>query len=420
MLKIRSLPLLTATLAFALVPASAWALTNLKKVQVTDGNQIDLLFDGKISAAQVKTEFQNDVIQLSLSGASVYPAKVNSISGADLTKVFAYQYSPNLVRCRFSVKGKAEDYQKRLQLKINGKVISVRVAAAKGDQIAASASSADRAKEEAPKETAKESAKESPKEREAAPVAAAAAPGSNLDPEEKQLLNRVLADGKDDAEKASRASGKPLATGKPLPTPFRSIGMMLFVVGLLGLFAMFLKKAKGGKLANAKGLKGFLGALGGGTKGAIDIVAQHHLGPKKSIVMVRIQDRTLVLGMTEGSISLITEFRSSEGEEEDVAESLDVADFAQGLRKFESQPSISAAAAAAASALAEPSLDFGRKAPAPGRAAASAYANAGSAPSPAGASAAGTPAFAELLRQESSKPSIRAQIRNRVEGMKKL
>src|SRR4051794_31621528 len=91
--------------------SSALGSTNLKSVQVSGGSRVDLLFDGKITRGQIKTEFFNDVIQLSLTDAAIYPAKISSVTGGELTKVFAYQYAPKLVRCRLSVKGKAEDFR---------------------------------------------------------------------------------------------------------------------------------------------------------------------------------------------------------------------------------------------------------------------------------------------------------------------
>jgi hypothetical protein len=41
----------------------------------------------------------------------------------------------------------------------------------------------------------------------------------------------------------------------------------------------------------------------------IEVVATHYLGPKKSIQVVRVAGRTLVLGVSDGSINLITEFQ---------------------------------------------------------------------------------------------------------------
>ena len=114
-------------MGLALVPGLALAAVNLKKVNIVDGSSIELVFDGKVETSQVKTEFVRDNIQLSLTNTSVYPAKVSMVSGSELTKVFAYQYSPALVRARFTVKGDAQSYANRLQVKISGLGILVNV-----------------------------------------------------------------------------------------------------------------------------------------------------------------------------------------------------------------------------------------------------------------------------------------------------
>src|SRR5437868_4850027 len=99
-----------------LIAQPAWALTTLKQVQISNGTQIDLLFDGRISKNQIRTEFFGDVVQINLMDVSVYPAKISTVSGGPLTKIFAYQYAPKLVRCRLSVKGKAEEFRNRLSI----------------------------------------------------------------------------------------------------------------------------------------------------------------------------------------------------------------------------------------------------------------------------------------------------------------
>src|SRR4051794_32539193 len=82
----------TAIVAFGLLSAQAsHAITVLKQVQVSNGSQIDLLFDGKVQKTQIQTEFMGDVIQLSIQDVSVYPAKISSVNGGSLTKIFAYQ-----------------------------------------------------------------------------------------------------------------------------------------------------------------------------------------------------------------------------------------------------------------------------------------------------------------------------------------
>jgi flagellar biogenesis protein FliO len=422
-------------LGIALVPAFASAAVNLKKVTIIDGNQIDLLFDGKVDPGQVKTEFVRDNIQLSMSNTSVYPAKVSMVSGSELTKVFAYQYSPALVRARFTVKGDAQAYANRLQVKFNGKTVSVRISASKGDEVTTAAASALR--------TASNSDKS---------VDSAAAKLAK-EAEQKELLERVTtAEREKNAEKAAAkvsdkseskssrsAIGKlePLTGGKPVPSPFRSIGVMLFVLGIFGLFVMFLKRMKSGgnraqsAKAAAGGLGGFLNKLSGvgAGKAMIEVVATHHLAPKRSIVVVRIQDRMLVLGMTNDAVNLITEFKANE--EGDAEENIGIGDFAASLKKFEDDdvtvaPKVKLAPkanlgdiAAAALGLAKPKPTSAPKA----TAAANAY-QAASNSNPAGASAAGEPSFspalAAALKEPSVKSSIRAQIKDRVQGMKQL
>jgi len=399
-----SLSLLCAT--------AAQAATNLKKVQITDGSIVELIFDGKISPHQIKTEFVRDNIQLSFQDVSVYPAKVSMVSGKDLTKVFAYQYSPKLVRARFTVKGDAAQYQGRMQMTVKGKVVSLRIVGAKSDKIVTSASSVKSAETTAPAvETKKESEE------------------TKLNAEEQMLLTRIL--GSDTNPKAKKKEaksqmdsperGKPLTSGKSPPSPMRSIGVMIFILGLLGVFFMFMKRLKPGK--NSKGLGGFLGKLSSGlaNKNMIEVVSTHHLGAKKSIVIVRIQNRMLVLGMTNDAVNLITEFKAHnsnlEEENDDLSESMDVSEFAMGLKKLENGPELkttSRLGALAASALGGAT---NTRKPQKSAAALGAYQTAGTKTT---APSTPSPAFDEVLKQESTKPSIRAQIKNRVDGMKQL
>lgn len=418
-----------------LLPGVALAAVNLKKVNIVDGSQIELLFDGKVEPGQVKTEFVRDNIQLSLANTSVYPAKVSMVSGSELTKVFAYQYSPALVRARFTVKGDAQSYANRLQVKIAGKTITVRIGPDKADAVKTASASALRTV--------------------AAPEKSVEQAGASLakEAEQKELLERIAATErekgaasaaakaaeKSDA-KADRAESRHerLAGGKPLPSPFRSIGVMLFVLGLFGLFVLFLKRMKtdgknaGATAKSARGsLGGFLNKLSGAgaAKAMIEVVATHHLAPKRSIVVVRVQDRMLVLGMTNDAVNLITEFKAGDDGEAD--ENIGIGDFAASLKKFENDevappPTAKLAPkanlgdiAAAALGLAKPKPASAPKA----SAAANAYQSV-AAPAPSGASAAGgptfSPALAAALKEPSVKPSIRAQIKDRVQGMKQL
>lgn len=358
----------------------AFAVTNLKKVQITDGSQIDLFFDNKINPAQIKTEFFNDIIQLSLTDVSVYPAKITSVSGMDLTKVFAYQYAPKLVRCRLSVKGKAEDFQNRFQIKAGGKVLSLRISGGavitNNDKISKSAAHAEVAAVADPQEKAlldrvlKSETKEAQKEatkgaaKEAALKDAAVKEAAREAAKERQQKAEKAAEVAKDAKDAKeeqhlltgeglRENRKTLGGAKPLPSPFRSLGILMAVIGLFGMIMLAIKRVKGTpNLQKHKGLSGLLGKLGtsmGGKGKMIEVVATHYLGPKKSIAMVRIQGRMLVLGCTQESINLISEFRADENG--GVGEDFDVSQFTGNLTQALGGAGASAAYRSAASNL---------------------------------------------------------------------
>jgi flagellar biogenesis protein FliO len=365
-------------LGAACAATPAFAMTTLKQVQVSGASQIDLLFDGKVSKGQIRTEFFNDVIQLSLSDSAIYPAKISSINGGKLVKIFAYQYAPKLVRCRLTVKGRAEDYKDRLSLAVNGKLLTVKIlevatksedgAAPAGDiQAAASraedASStslspkAQEAKEAALLEHVKSGA---PVKASASAVATASAAVADasvplVKNSEKAHVSRALNEEEAVAAapptKPMMGANHPLGGGRSMPSPWGVLGKLLLVVGLFCGVAMafkrFVKSSSVGNRAIAarfaaapevpwqatpsvpnrstaktQGDKGFFGILSGFARSAganltrkgkmVEVLSSHYLGPKKSISIVRIADRILVLGISNESINLITELDESE------------------------------------------------------------------------------------------------------------
>ena len=473
-----------------LASRAALAGVNLKGVQITEGSQVELVFDAKVDVDQVKTEFIREHIQFSLQKTSVYPAKVNLVQGKELTKVFAYQYAPELVRCRLTMKGDALKYQNRLQVRANGKSLTIRILPESGssEAIATSAASAERAAATASSTigavaapilsgmvksaSAETKAVKANGSRSIASVAASAAPsapnaaatgavtagnaasGSELSADEKRLVDKVTKNEREVApaprESARLTTSKEsssqnrLTTSKNPPSSFRWIGMVLFVFGLLGGFLFFLNRMKNS--GQSKGLKNFLGKLGGpggGKKKVISVVASLPLGPKKSITVVQIQNRMLVLGMSNDAVNLITEFKADD-EDFDLADAMNLKDLASGLKDLEDDeivrptarapriavderseprlatragqvaPSLSANVSASANAAAvRPAPTF---AAARGAAQVSAYRDA------AGSAANSKPAsaFGDILREETARGGVRAQVRSRLEGMKPL
>jgi hypothetical protein len=327
------------------------AAVNLQRVQVTEGSRVDLIFDGKVDPALIQREFFNDTVQLSMDGVNVYPAKISTVSGPELVKIFAYQYSPGLVRCRFTIKGKAEDFRERVKISADGKVVSVRFGGdASKSRTAGSKAAQPLVRDEG--RTAEDSitlsnrrpdraAKKTEAGRESTAVAVTA--------DEKTLLQRVLGSGdeedarelvKADAEEDSKknaagaqtkgsakeqraekgndservkaaVSSQRLTAAPELPSPFRSLGILAAICGALGLFVLARKGLKGGtalkRIEGHKALGGLLGNLGL-TRGdrLIEVLSNHSLGPRKSIAVVRVGGRRLVLGVTNENINLIT------------------------------------------------------------------------------------------------------------------
>jgi len=315
-----------------LVSAALWvtgsaqaSLLGLKQVQISDGSQVDILFDGKVSKSQLRTEFFNDIIQISLTDTAVYPAKISSVNGPILTKIFAYQYAPKLVRCRLTVKGKAEAFKDHVKVIPNGSILTVRFDDKLVNEALLSASdrismtkAAPRAVSE-PKVVTKPVPKPAPK----------TAP--ELDSDERSLLERVLkAEDKPtekriekividkpvekpvqksvEKEKAQTPMTRPLAgNSKPLMSPLKVMGKMSILIGLLLAALIGFKKLMKGNSALSKLAKSSIGK-----KKMIEVLSTHHLGPKKSIAVVKIAGRMLVLGIANESINLIAQLNSGE------------------------------------------------------------------------------------------------------------
>ena len=88
--------------------AMSWsdASVRLKKVQVVQNGahpEVSLIFDGKIKLGQYRADFFRDVVQVTLTDAQIHPAKITHLSGGKVSKLFAYQFGPKVVRARFTV-----------------------------------------------------------------------------------------------------------------------------------------------------------------------------------------------------------------------------------------------------------------------------------------------------------------------------
>jgi flagellar biogenesis protein FliO len=93
---------------------------------------------------------------------------------------------------------------------------------------------------------------------------------------------------------------------------------MFLIVGGLGMVLLYVKKKAGSAQAKRVGDSWLSGILSGNkkSKAFIEVVANHAIGPKQSITIVRIKEQQFVLGVTQDSVQLITQLDSEEADME--------------------------------------------------------------------------------------------------------
>lgn len=324
---IRNLVAGSSILLVFLHPVFSYGLTTIKQVEVKSGRSIELSIDGKIEQNQIQTDYLNDIIQVSLTGTSIYPAKMLPINEGIISKVFVYQYSPQLVRCRVSVKGKADEYKNLTQIEVSPKGLRIHV----GEQAAAVEE-----KVQSPSTALVEA--ETTLDEEALVKKLLK---QNSSPAQKGVKQELL--GEDDLLASEKRSSRVTSAsssaqhharlpaseeegltggGHALPTMSSVFLKLLAVIGLFAIAALLFKKLRGGGqgLAAAEESGGWLSHLKraasqgtGFDKKMIQVVSTHSLGIKKSLMVVRVASKTLVIGVTSDSINLITDLSEGRG-----------------------------------------------------------------------------------------------------------
>lgn len=262
-----------------LITSHSFAVSVLREVKKNE-NDVQLQFDKEMYSRDVKVEYLRDIIQISISQTNVYPAKIMSFDNGDIKKIFAYQYSPQLIRVRLTVDGDAENYKKRFNFKVNKNKIVASIAEV---------------------------------------------PNVVVQPEKKILkgeANEVKSIGKKEDVKTSpllaKSSENELSMKEQFTKVLIKLGVFVFII--LGA-AVFYKKisTKNKAKGNFKRESRFSGVIGKffkhkflSTEPFMEVLATHHLAPKKSIMVVKIKNETLVLGVSDESINLITKMKKEE------------------------------------------------------------------------------------------------------------
>jgi len=303
---------LVSILSFSSADASSITVRDVE----LKGNRTEILLDTDITKSSVQIDYVRDIVQFSINNATIYPAKMLHAEKSAYSKVFAYQYSPNLVRVRFSVDNNAEQFKNKVKWSIEGKRLVIQFAA---PAVAAVPEDTERtllqkitgtdrptveklddskteAKKAEVKAEAKAEAKALAKESEKTEVAAESHP--------------LTSNGT--GKKAIKLTG-----AKSGPSAFRSFLAMFLVVGGLGMILLYVKrKNAGGIQAKKAGNSWFSNLLPQNRKQKpmMEVIATHVLGPKQSIVVMKIRGQQFVLAITAENIQLITQLDSDDSE----------------------------------------------------------------------------------------------------------
>lgn len=89
-------------------------------------------------------------------------------------------------------------------------------------------------------------------------------------------------------------------SGMVLPSLTRIALSLMAIIGIIYGSVFLLRKLTGHRLGS------------GGHKGAIQLVEKTFLAPKKSVCLLKLADRAVLIGVTETNINLLTEFDWSE------------------------------------------------------------------------------------------------------------
>lgn len=250
---------------------TAFSVVNLKDVKIIDSSSIKLSFDSSLIEGQYSVDAFDSTLQITLRDMSVYPAIVRRGESEKISKVFAYQYTPNVVRVRVSTEGKSEAIKASAKVSISGKTMSISMT-----------------------------------------------PGKSIVQNSKKSSKEVLKE----IEKIDQESNLNLSQ-EDRSSPFKGLWITLILISAMVVVLWLFKGMRNKRMRGMKGFKpGFgrfiqgLGIQGdAGTGKWIEILSQTYLGPKKSLAVVKVKDRTLLVGITEEQINLISEFDEDDSTE---------------------------------------------------------------------------------------------------------
>lgn len=292
--------------------AASNELSDIKFSKGAESTEIELQTKESVSEDNIAVDFQRNFIQFSLKGVSAFPSKTVAIRNKPVEKAFSYQYQPDLARVRILLNGSSRKYADKISWSVEGSAIRIQIptiatGAASGITSSAPAAAKDRVVSRLASSDKAEST---------TPVDAdeIAARNELLKSNDSTVFQKASATTANNSIAASSSGEKKevksLGEDTPLflkstedrkvkekeeKSPASKIGIALAgILAAISLLSLGYKKyILGGKLIIQKPHQ------------ILDVVATQSLGKQKSISIVRVMDRHLVLGITDQSVNLL-------------------------------------------------------------------------------------------------------------------
>ena len=280
----------------------------------------EVTLDTEVDRKSIEVDYVRDIVQFSINNATIYPARMLHAEKSAFSKVFAYQYSPNLVRVRFTVENSADLFKNRIKWNVDGKKISI--VFPKGPKQGADSQDDEKSLLDRITGVVTNNAKDE------ARIADQKKAEEKKAVEEKKLADKKEAEEKKAAEdkRSSEKSESAALTGHGRkqvklagasngPSATRSFLAMVLVLGGLGLVLLYLKRRNGSpSQASKQGWLSNFVSQKRKQKPIMEVVATHVLGPKQSVVVMKIRGQQFVLAVTAENIQLITQLDADENE----------------------------------------------------------------------------------------------------------
>lgn len=296
-------------LLFVILSFESFAKLKVQKVEYSNANskegQIVIHFTGKLRAAP-ELKVRNELLQVSLPDTVVWPQidkKVSVMKKFD-TSLKAYQYDSQTVRVRASLPYNVSRNLNRVNLTIKDDRIVLNfpkkkvVTAVKKIKKSVVKKAVSAKKKAVKKDKLDESYLDyliEEKEKNIAP---------------KQMAKGMLA--KDEVSTQKAAPTKDLFL-KDEPVEEKKFSIMSYIGKYIAFLGLILLGIYGVVVLMKKGVlkKGKLGFLN--QTDMVSVLNTTYIAPKKSIVMVKVHDKTLLLGNSDSGLTFLTELNDTTG-----------------------------------------------------------------------------------------------------------